>query len=104
MIDLTDKVAIVTGGASGIGKGIGRVLAGQGALVTVADLNEAGAKAEAEELPPPGDRLGRRRGCDRQGIGSIDGGRRASGIWPDRLPDQQRRSCRRAWLGRAAGA
>ena len=54
MIDLTDKVAIVTGGASGIGKGIGRVLAGQGALVTVADLNEAGAKAEAEELASAG--------------------------------------------------
>lgn len=50
MIDLTDKVAIVTGGASGIGRGICLVLAEQGANVAVADLNEKGAESVASEI------------------------------------------------------
>ena len=55
MIDLTGKAAIVTGGASGIGRGICLVLAGQGAAVAVADLNEEGAQSVAAEVPERGD-------------------------------------------------
>ena len=54
MIDLTGKVAIVTGGASGIGRGICLVLAVQGAAVTVADLNEEGAQSVAAEVSERG--------------------------------------------------
>ena len=50
MIDLTDKVAIVTGGASGIGRGICLVLARQGANLAVADMNSEGAEAVAAEV------------------------------------------------------
>jgi 3-hydroxybutyrate dehydrogenase len=47
---LDNKVAIVTGGASGIGKEIASLFARKGARVTVADLNRSGADAVAEEL------------------------------------------------------
>ena len=47
---LTGKVAIVTGGAGGIGVAFCRGLAGEGARVVVADLDEAGARALASEL------------------------------------------------------
>jgi NAD(P)-dependent dehydrogenase (short-subunit alcohol dehydrogenase family) len=46
----TDKVAVVTGGASGIGKGIATKLVGRGARVIIVDHNLASAKAAAEEL------------------------------------------------------
>ncbi|MBF6165532.1 3-hydroxybutyrate dehydrogenase [Streptomyces gardneri] len=50
MSDLTGRGALVTGGASGIGAACARALAARGATVTVADVDEAGAKAMAGEL------------------------------------------------------
>lgn len=44
------KIAIVTGAASGIGKATARLLASEGAGVVVADINEAGGRAVAEEI------------------------------------------------------
>jgi NAD(P)-dependent dehydrogenase (short-subunit alcohol dehydrogenase family) len=48
--ELRNRVAVVTGSASGIGRGIALALAAEGMRVAVADLDEAGAKAVAEEL------------------------------------------------------
>jgi len=50
---LKDKVAIVTGAASGIGHQIARTFAEQGAKVAIVDLNQAGAVAAAGELDGP---------------------------------------------------
>jgi NAD(P)-dependent dehydrogenase (short-subunit alcohol dehydrogenase family) len=57
-VDLSGKAALVTGGASGIGAAAVRRLAAAGAVVAVADRDEAGARAAAEEvggLALPGD-------------------------------------------------
>lgn len=50
-VDLTGKVAIVTGGAGAIGTAICRMLAANGASVVVADVNSDGAKTLAATLP-----------------------------------------------------
>jgi NAD(P)-dependent dehydrogenase (short-subunit alcohol dehydrogenase family) len=47
---LTDKVAIVTGGANGIGRAIAEALAAQGAWVLVADVDEPGGQAVVGEI------------------------------------------------------
>ena len=47
---LKDKVAIVTGGASGIGKAMCRALAGEGANVVVVDLDGQKGKEAAKEI------------------------------------------------------
>lgn len=47
---LQGKTALVTGAASGFGKGIAETYAREGAKVAVVDLNEAGAQAVAAEL------------------------------------------------------
>ncbi|WP_158890997.1 SDR family NAD(P)-dependent oxidoreductase [Amycolatopsis anabasis] len=44
------QVALVTGGAGGIGEAVATVLAGAGARVVVADLNGAGARATADRI------------------------------------------------------
>ncbi len=49
-MDLAGRVALVTGGASGIGAGVSRHLAGAGAHVAVADIDLAGATEVAEEI------------------------------------------------------
>ena len=52
---LKDKVAIVTGAASGIGKEIARTFVAEGAKVVIADLNQKGADATAAELSRSGE-------------------------------------------------
>jgi 3-hydroxybutyrate dehydrogenase len=56
---LKDKVAVVTGAASGIGKEIAHAFAREGARIVIADLNQAGADATAAEM----------NGAERRAIG-----------------------------------
>jgi rhamnulose-1-phosphate aldolase/alcohol dehydrogenase len=48
--ELARRIAVVTGGASGIGRAVARRLAAEGAHVVVGDLDEAGARATAGEI------------------------------------------------------
>lgn len=48
--ELARRIALITGGASGIGKAVARRLAREGAHVVVGDLDEAGARGVAEDI------------------------------------------------------
>ena len=49
-MDITGASAVVTGGASGIGAAVARLLAGRGAKVVVADLQEDKGRQVADEI------------------------------------------------------
>ena len=54
MFQLNNKIALVTGGGSGIGKDVCKVLAKQGAHVIVVDLNADSAKGSVDEITANG--------------------------------------------------
>ena len=68
---LEGKIALVTGGASGIGAATARRLAAEGARVAIGDVNEDGAREVAGEL----DGLGLRARRDRHRLGARGRGR-----------------------------
>lgn len=55
-MSLKDKVALVTGAASGIGKECALTMAKQGAILVIADLNLAASEAVAQEIISAGGR------------------------------------------------
>lgn len=54
MFNLTNKIAIITGAASGIGKAVATVFAKQGAMVHLLDMNEAGLTEAVNEIKAQG--------------------------------------------------
>ncbi|WP_216896020.1 SDR family NAD(P)-dependent oxidoreductase [Nocardia alni] len=56
MQGLADKVVIVAGGATGIGRGTAERLGAEGALVAIGDINLPGATATAERIAAAGGR------------------------------------------------
>ena len=54
LFDLSGKIAIVTGGASGLGKAIAEGYAQYGAKVAIVDLNKEAAEKTAEEITDMG--------------------------------------------------
>lgn len=57
MKDLKDKVAAITGAASGIGRALALNLAAEGCHVAIADVNEAGLKETADKVRSSGVRV-----------------------------------------------
>lgn len=54
MRDFKDKVAVITGGASGVGRAIGAQLAAEGATVVLADIDQAKLDTTAAEIAVEG--------------------------------------------------
>ena len=57
MFDLSGKVALITGGASGIGEAICKAYFQQGAKVYLLDINREAGEKLAKEIDPAGERL-----------------------------------------------
>jgi len=56
MDELTGRVAVVTGGGSGIGRGVALALGAEGMVVAVADVQRSSAEAVAAEIASAGGR------------------------------------------------
>jgi len=57
-LQLKDKIILVTGGAKGIGEGIVKVLAAEGAIPVIVGRNEADNKATLKEIEQAGGKAG----------------------------------------------
>jgi NAD(P)-dependent dehydrogenase (short-subunit alcohol dehydrogenase family) len=57
MTEIANRIAVVTGGASGIGRGIAEQLLAEGARVAIADIDGARAQAVAAEIGAVGFRV-----------------------------------------------
>lgn len=57
MRDFTNRLAVVTGAASGIGRGLAQALAAEGADVALVDINETGLKETARLVEDQGRRV-----------------------------------------------
>lgn len=57
MTAIRDRVAVVTGGASGIGRGIAEALIAEGATVVIADIEQSALDATAAEIGATGLRV-----------------------------------------------
>lgn len=68
LADLQDKVAVVTGGASGIGKGIAQYLLSQGMQVVISDIDKDTLNATAKELGVEGVQADVTRAADVQAL------------------------------------
>jgi 3-oxoacyl-[acyl-carrier protein] reductase len=55
-VDFSGQAAVITGGASGIGKAIAQTFAAHGAAILIADINKAGAAQTAKEIKDAGGR------------------------------------------------
>jgi NAD(P)-dependent dehydrogenase (short-subunit alcohol dehydrogenase family) len=62
-METNGRVAVITGGASGIGRGIARAFAGEGMKLMIADLDDAMMAATAAELSAAGADVATQR-CD----------------------------------------
>lgn len=63
-LGLTDKVAVITGGSVGIGLGVARAFAAEGAHVLIAARDEARARAEAAAISADFGVRAQAHGCD----------------------------------------
>jgi len=59
---IQDRVALITGGASGIGKATARLFLAEGARVVISDINGDALELAVEELRPAGDQISGVRG------------------------------------------
>jgi len=71
-VKLKDRAAVVTGGASGIGRAITQALAREGARVAVLDLDEGGARETAAAVERAGGSAAAHR-VDVTDVGAVDG-------------------------------
>jgi len=69
-MDIAEKAAVVTGGGSGIGRGIALTLASEGASVAIADIMEDNARKVAAEIEAAGGRA-IALACDVSGRASV---------------------------------
>ena len=54
MFSLKGKIAVITGAGSGIGRGIAKVFASQGAFVHILELNQDAGRAVCQEIEDKG--------------------------------------------------